>query len=197
MPPRIAESFATRVKRASPCPSRNPSSSSCRSTARATSATRDQHERAQHQAQPRAELLLRETALCSLRIIATCDQCSWVTVVGFTMRTSSGRGITMRRPTRAVCSTRPCVAQALCSSFSWPHSISSASRSRVQALQLDEQAARLVLASTRRRSPAASTSATTATAMQRIAMLMRPPSRRRACTALRARGLAATSSADG
>src|SRR5687768_9306165 len=77
MPPRIAESFATRVKRASPCPSRNPSSSSCRSTARATSATAISTS-APSTRRRRARNWSCEKLRCSLRIIAICDLRSWV-----------------------------------------------------------------------------------------------------------------------
>ena len=51
---------------------------------------------------------------------------------GCTMRRSLACGMTMCSSSRATLSTRACVAQVLCSSCSWPHSMSSSSRSRVR-----------------------------------------------------------------
>src|SRR5690348_10583865 len=72
MPPRIAESFATRVKRASPCPSRNPSSRSCRSTARATNPTAISTTAPTTRRRRERNCSCEKLRLCSLRIIATC-----------------------------------------------------------------------------------------------------------------------------
>jgi hypothetical protein len=47
---------------------------------------------------------------------------------GCTMRSSVACGVTMPRSSCATCSTRPCVAHVLCSSCSWPHSMSRSSR---------------------------------------------------------------------
>src|SRR5918997_68494 len=77
MPPRMAESFATRVKRASPCPSRNPSSSSCRSTARATSATAISTSAPRTRRRRARNWSCEKLRLCSLRVIAICDLRSW------------------------------------------------------------------------------------------------------------------------
>src|SRR5918994_3311826 len=78
MPPRIADSFATRVKRASPCPSRNPSSSNCRSTARATSAIAISTSAPSTTRRRERNCSCEKLRLCSLRIIAICDLRSWV-----------------------------------------------------------------------------------------------------------------------
>src|SRR3954468_21218652 len=77
MPPRIAESFATRVKRASPCPSRKPSSSNCRSTARASSATAINTSMPSTHRRRVRNCSCEKLRLLSLRIIAICDRCSW------------------------------------------------------------------------------------------------------------------------
>src|SRR5678816_155563 len=76
MPPRIAESLATRVKRASPCPSRNPSSNNCRSTARATSATAISTSTPSTTRSRERNCSCEKLRFCSLRIIATCGRCS-------------------------------------------------------------------------------------------------------------------------
>src|SRR6185436_11076962 len=77
MSPRIAESLATRVKRASPWPSRKPSSSNCRSTARATSATAINTSAPSTSRRRARNCSCEKLRLFSLRIIAICDRCSW------------------------------------------------------------------------------------------------------------------------
>ena len=60
-------------------------------------------------------------------------------------KTSVASGRTSDNLSLATCSIRPCVAQVLCSICSWPHSMFSASRSRGQFFEFDEQLSRLVL----------------------------------------------------
>src|SRR5690606_27591488 len=127
---------------------------------------RREHEQHEHEPQTAAELFLGKGA-------------GLATYHGVTIRTSFGRGITMRKLPRAVCSTRPCVAHALCSSLSCPHSISSASRSACS----DCSSTNNVRVSWRDQTTAsaeANNDAQSAIMATFIAGLMRPPSRRRA-----------------
>ena len=80
-----------------------------------------ERQREQRRARERARLRTSPRSSCD-RVASWLARCAVPT----------GRGITMCRSSRAIRSTRPCVPQVLCSSWSWPHSMSSSSRSRVR-----------------------------------------------------------------